>query len=317
MKKYLCLLFTVVVSFAQYAKAQVPQGIPYQAAARGANGQALVNQAVKVKFSIIDSIAIGTIVYQETHSLTTNSTGIFNVNIGMGTPVSGAFNTINWGKNAKFMQVELDPTGAGSTYLDLGTQQMLSVPYALYAAQSGAVLGTQNSSGAFSHYIGEVWGGGIIYDLYKGSDGQEHGYIVSLYNLSTEMEWSNITSSYIGASAQSLTDGLSNSNAIVSQVGHTNSAAKLCLDYVYNGYNDWYLPASEELIILSRSAVTINRALSVAGGNLLSDTYWSSTEYVYASPAVKIVGLYSGASVNYTVKNYSWSVYPVRAIRTF
>ena len=136
MKKYLYLLFTVVVSFAQYAKAQVPQGIPYQAAARGANGQALLNQAVKVKFSIIDSIATGMIVYQETHSLTTNSTGIFNANIGMGTSVSGTFNTINWGKNTKFMQVELDPTGAGSNYLDMGTQQMLSVPYALYAGSA-------------------------------------------------------------------------------------------------------------------------------------------------------------------------------------
>jgi hypothetical protein len=310
-------VFLSLLLLAQFVAAQVPQGIPYQAAARNANGQPLVNTNVQVRFSIIDSISTGAIVYQETHSLTTNNTGIFNANIGMGTSVSGTFNTINWGKNSKFMQVELDPTGAGSTYLDLGTQQMLSVPYALYAAQSGSMLGAQTSSGAFSHYIGEVWGGGVIYDLYKGSDGQEHGYIVSLYNLSTGVEWSNITSSYIGASAQSLTDGLSNSNAIVSQVGHTNSAAKLCLDYVYNGYNDWYLPASEELIILSHSTVTINRALSIVGGNLLSDTYWSSTEYVYASPAVKIVGLYSGASVNYTVKNYSWSVYPVRAIRTF
>ncbi len=47
--------------------------------------------------------------------------------------VSGTFSGINWGKNAKFLQVELDPAG-GSSYTDLGTTQMMSVPYALQAS---------------------------------------------------------------------------------------------------------------------------------------------------------------------------------------
>ena len=112
--------------------AQAPQGIPYQAIARNASGQAIANTAVKVRFSIRDSIATGAIKYQETHNPTTSALGLFSVNVGMGTVVSGTFSGINWGKNAKFLQVELDPTG-GTTFTDLGTTQMMSVPYALQA----------------------------------------------------------------------------------------------------------------------------------------------------------------------------------------
>jgi hypothetical protein len=113
--------------------AQAPQGIPYQAAARGTNGQTLVNAAIKIRFSILDSSTTGIAVYQETHSATTTSLGLFSVNIGMGNPTIGTFSGINWGKNSKFLKVELDPSGAGSNFSDLGTQQMMSVPYALYA----------------------------------------------------------------------------------------------------------------------------------------------------------------------------------------
>jgi hypothetical protein len=115
--------------------AQAPQGIPYQAIARNVSGVAIANTAVKVRFSIRDSIATGGIKYQETHNPTTSALGLFSVNVGMGTLVSGSFSGINWGKNAKFLQVELNTTG-GTTYTDLGTTQMMSVPYALYAGSS-------------------------------------------------------------------------------------------------------------------------------------------------------------------------------------
>jgi hypothetical protein len=146
--KKLTLIFILLLTHLAYA--QVPQGIPYQAAARNASGQALVNTAVKVRFSILDSVATGTVVYKETHSTTTNSVGLFNVNVGMGTAVTGTFSAINWGKNAKFMQMELDITGTGSSYVDMGTQQMLSVPYALYA---GNVANVSTISSTISNGI--------------------------------------------------------------------------------------------------------------------------------------------------------------------
>jgi hypothetical protein len=130
--KKLFLFFFLLFTSSFLLSAQAPQGIPYQAIARNASGVAIANIAVKVRFSIRDSIATGAIKYQETHSATTSALGLFSVNVGMGTVVSGTFSGINWGKNAKFLQVEMDPAG-GITYTDLGTTQMMSVPYALYA----------------------------------------------------------------------------------------------------------------------------------------------------------------------------------------
>lgn len=110
--------------------AQTPQCIPYQAVARNSSGVILASTAVSVRFTIRDSIATGAIKYRETHSLTTTEQGMFSVKVGQGAVVSGTFSSINWGTNAKFMQVEMDPAG-GSSYIDMGTTQMMSVPYAL------------------------------------------------------------------------------------------------------------------------------------------------------------------------------------------
>jgi hypothetical protein len=130
--RQLLLLFFCLLTSDFLLLAQAPQGIPYQAIARNASGVAIANTAVKVRFSIRDSTATGPVKYQETHTPTTSALGLFSVNLGMGTVVSGTFSGINWGKNAKFLQVELDPAG-GTNYTDLGTTQMMSVPYALQA----------------------------------------------------------------------------------------------------------------------------------------------------------------------------------------
>ena len=130
------LFFFLFLVLAGTAIAQVPQVIPYQAVARNAQGQPLASRAVKVRFSVLDSTATGTAVYVETHPTSTTALGLFAVNVGMGTPTTGNFSNINWGVNSKFLKVELDTTASGNNYIDLGTQQMMSVPYALYSNNS-------------------------------------------------------------------------------------------------------------------------------------------------------------------------------------
>lgn len=129
MKKIL-LLSALFISFLTFA--QVPQGISYQAIALNGSGTPVVSSSVRVKLSILDTSASGTVLYSETQLKTTNAQGLFNLVIGQGTLVSGAFNTINWGTNSKFLKVEMDITG-GTTYATVGTTQLLSVPYALAA----------------------------------------------------------------------------------------------------------------------------------------------------------------------------------------
>ncbi|MFN9882341.1 MAG: hypothetical protein ACK53R_03090, partial [Bacteroidota bacterium] len=135
----LTLLFTVVSSLTLLA--QAPQKIAYQAVARNASGTVLPNQTVTLRFSLRNASSNGTIVYQETQTATTSNIGLFNVNIGEGTVSTGTFAGIDWANGAKFMQVELDPQG-GNTFIDMGTQQMMSVPYALYANTAGNITGT-------------------------------------------------------------------------------------------------------------------------------------------------------------------------------
>ncbi len=119
----------------QGAYAQSPNAIPYQGVARNNTGEVLSTQAIGLRISLRDVTAGGTIVYQETHTPTTTALGLFNINIGTGTPGIGTLASVNWAGGAKFIQVEMDPAG-GTSYTDMGTTQLMSVPYALYAGKS-------------------------------------------------------------------------------------------------------------------------------------------------------------------------------------
>jgi hypothetical protein len=125
------------VSFAQQTpQSTVPQAIKYQAVARDVNGNAIANQPVSFRISIIEGSENGTAVYEETQTATTNQFGLANLSIGKGTVISGQFDSIKWGNGTFFAKIEFDPKG-GSDYTYMGSSQMLSVPYALYAANAG------------------------------------------------------------------------------------------------------------------------------------------------------------------------------------
>jgi len=132
----------------------------------------------------------------------------------------------------------------------------------------------------FEHYIGEAFGGGVIFHLWKDSEGVEHGLVVDTDNFSVGSSWSNISSELIGTTAQSYTNGLQNSNAIVAQSGHTNSIALNCLNSTKNGFDDWYLPSIYELRSLSLNILSVSSTLLSIGKPLLSTNllYPSSTE---------------------------------------
>ena len=135
--------------------AQSPQGISYQAIARNSAGTVIPNQNISLRFSIHDADANGTIVYSETQSATTNALGLFSLFIGKGTPVTGMFSETAWAEATKFLQVEMDAMG-GTAYMDMGTQQMMSVPYSIYADKAGNGTGA-GSFGQTLYYNGSKW----------------------------------------------------------------------------------------------------------------------------------------------------------------
>ncbi|MBK8366401.1 MAG: hypothetical protein IPL10_03010 [Bacteroidetes bacterium] len=130
------------------AWAQSPEAFKYQSVVRDASQIAIPNQAVGMRLTILQGSATGTIVYQETFTPTTNAYGLVNLEIGTGTVVgAGTFATIDWANGPYFIETAFDATG-GTTYLVMGTSQLLSVPYALYAKTSGSSIpGPQGPTG--------------------------------------------------------------------------------------------------------------------------------------------------------------------------
>lgn len=130
--KKLQLLFVCIFCIQLITNAQSDR-FNYQGVARNASGAALANTNLGIKISIISSTPTGTVEYEETHTITTNDFGLYNLNIGGGTVITGSIATINWGAANHFVKVEMDPNG-GTTYQDLGTHQLLTVPYAKQAS---------------------------------------------------------------------------------------------------------------------------------------------------------------------------------------
>jgi uncharacterized protein (TIGR02145 family) len=113
--------------------AQAPQSFKYQGVARNNDGTPIINSPIGLKCTIRSGNPNGTAVYSETFAPTSNSIGIFTVNIGEGNVQSGNFSDIDWGTAEYFLNVAMDASG-GSNYTDMGSTQFLSVPYSLYTA---------------------------------------------------------------------------------------------------------------------------------------------------------------------------------------
>jgi hypothetical protein len=135
MKKSL-LLLTLMLAIMLGIQAQSPQMFNYQAVARAANGKVIANKNVSFRFSILQGSPAGVSVFTETHIVKTNEYGVASLQVGAGTMVSGNFSTIDWGSGPYFFKVELDEKGLNN-FIVMGTSQLLSVPYALYAENGG------------------------------------------------------------------------------------------------------------------------------------------------------------------------------------
>ena len=129
---YFWMLLCSICLIGSSAFAQAPESFNYQAVVRDNSGVVVANSSVGFRISIREGTPVGTVVYQETHTVITNSFGLVNFPIGDGTVVSGTFGTLNWGGTSHFVTIEIDPGSQGS-YSLLGTQQLISVPYALHA----------------------------------------------------------------------------------------------------------------------------------------------------------------------------------------
>lgn len=179
-----------------------------------------------------------------------------------------------------------------------------------------SVGGTGGGSGsAFTHYIGELYGGGIVVAVWKES-GVEKGLIASLMDMATSINnnliaWSGTVNVAVPSSgATNLVDGNSNTNAIVSQNSSADKASTICKVYNGGGFNDWYLPSIWELDECYKAAFIVNTILGSLNG-FKYGIYWSSTErdanYAY----------YKYFDAGYNYYSTKGNTYYVRAVRRF
>jgi len=273
--------------------AQAPQKMSYQAVIRNSSNALITSTPVGMQISVLQGSSTGTAVYVETQTPSTNANGLASVEIGGGTVVSGNFSTINWANGPYFIKTETDPTG-GTAYTITGTNELMSVPYALNAANANV--------GGFTHYLGEAFNGGIIYYLYKGSDGLEHGLIVALTESSEAWQ---TTGTLVNANRTE--DGAYNTALM------TGSPAAAYITTLGTG---WYLPSVDELSLLYYNRYSAQKGLRLGGYTLLqsnstSSWYWSSSEYD-ATNAFRCSFLYGPPDVNSKA-----TVCYVRAVRAF
>ncbi len=312
--------------------AQAPQKMSYQAVIRNSSSALITSSSVGMRISILQGSSTGTIVYSETQTPTTNANGLVSLEIGTGTVVTGSFASINWAAGPYFIKTETDPTG-GNSYTIVGTNELMSVPYALFSANSSpgpvgpqgpigptgpqgpigltgatgpqgpigptGAPGTNTIVGGFVHYLGELFSGGIIYYLYKGSDGLEHGLIAALTE--TTAAWQT-TATLVNANRTE--DGAFNTPLM------TGSPAAAYIATLGSG---WYLPSIDELGLLYYNRFTVQKALRAGSYTLLSNSasYWSSSEF---NSSVSYHFFFGFGSANTTTKT---TVTSVRGIRSF
>lgn len=194
----------------------------------------------------------------------------------------------------------IDGNGAGSfisylTGLQADTKYFIRA-YAINSA--GTAYGTQLDFTTDPFFIGQNYGGGIIFYI---DDTGQHGLISATTDQSTSAPW-GCSGTLIGTST-TIGSGQANTNAIVNACTQQAIAARLCYDLVLNGYNDWFLPSKDELFLMYQEQELI--------GAVGIYTYWSSSEQGANFAYYKF---FDDLNQFYTSKTTG---YHVRAIRAF
>jgi len=336
------IFFTILLAFGCISiYAQTPEGFCYHAIVRNSTGDVITDQSVSFRFGILKGSTAGTVVYGEKHDILTDSYGSVSLVIGSGTDKAGDFASISWGNDSYFLKVELDTTG-GNSYVEMGTTQLLSVPYALYSktAANGftgnyndltnlpvtdgsetkilvgdnlVIEGAGTSASPYyinakTHYLGETYGGGIIFYLH---DNNQHGLIAAVKDQYDEIEWYNGVKRYTNTIGDGVNAGIMNTVLIIAQQTNDNPtgnfAAKTCADYsiTVNGiiYGDWYLPSKFVLALMLIQKFMI--------GGFKNDYYWSSTEFSSISAWAQNFSNGDQFNLNKSLP------YGVRAVRAF
>ncbi len=133
------LITLTLVIFSLHGFSQVPASFSYQAVIRDSGGEIWASSLTIVRTTLFQQSVGGPIVYQGIHNTSTNDLGLINLKVGSpDTWISGSLYYAQWNVYPYFLRIEVD---LGNGFIDLGSQQLLSVPMAMTA--QNAVSATQ------------------------------------------------------------------------------------------------------------------------------------------------------------------------------
>ena len=246
---------------------------------------------------------------QNTTGTAANVTGIVAVaNGGTGTATPSLVAGTNITITGSFPNQTIAASGAAGavTQIVAGTNVTISP-----AGGTGVVTINSSGGGGGGTEIGALIGGGIVVAVFN-DNGVNKALVASLTNVAANIVWTitAFQTTLIGATAQSYSDGLTNTNAIIAQTllpASTSYAAGIARLFAGGGFSDWYLPSTWELNMCFNSAAIVNKIAGVTP--FLTSTYWSSTETNATSANTKTFTNGSSSSFSKNLGNQ------VRAVR--
>jgi uncharacterized protein (TIGR02145 family) len=247
----------IILFFPLFAFSQAPQKINFQSVLRNSSGEVVSNKSVKLKISLLQGSMMDTVVYIETHNKTTDISGLISLKIGNGSILKGGFDTIRWGIAPHFIKLEVDFAG-GNNFVLLGTQELMSVPYALYAnnANNADSIGDFSSSDV-ANQLKILKSHFSIIDI----DGNRYNY-VSIGNQIWMAENLRVSRYRNGESIAIVTDNTAWSGLRTGGRSWYNNDSTT-YEYPYGNLYNWY-------------AVADNRGICPTGWHVPSDAEWTT-----------------------------------------
>ena len=263
---------------------QSPQGVTYQAVATDLNGLELINQTISIQASVLSSLTTGNTEWQEEHSVTTDAFGLFTLTIGQGTSTgNGAqanFADISWGSATHFLKIEMDVNG-GTNYSHMGTNQMMSVPYALYAENANinydSIATILYNDSLFTTQLNNNLGGNNSLFLRPNMISFQYP---QLYN--------------------GTFNGSTTSNGLT-----FHEALLYCDSLTEGGYDDWVIPTFDDIMWASGGGLSIPDSRT-------PDPLWTSSKAYTSSTQMYYVSIGNGGAINERPISYKLSVRCIR-----
>ena len=292
-----------------YSQTHTVKTIVYNTLVLNSSKLLMKNAHLGIKASINKGDDKGQVIYAEILKGQTNNKGNLTIDIGVGYVVAGKYSNFDiTGGGPYVIKLEIDPHG-GTNYTQHITRPFVNLAKGTTAPFKFSV----GSKVIVKRFIGELYGGGIIFHLTKDTLGNEHGLIASLHDISTSAKWGLGGIDFYGF--KNASDGKDNFKAMLNNGAEAGTAARLVEKYQHDGFKDWYLPALKELLLLYNVKEIIDKTLDTDKNEktkgLERKHYWSSTGY--SASTSWFFSFYNGGATNYG----KYYVFNVRAIRAF